>query len=188
MAVFGIQKPKAMKNIRILSSLLFIFTLLFFLGACDQQGRQTEDELDTLPDESLLERQDRSSAEFDVKLELGQSDKYGRYLTDGQGRALYMFKADSTLTSNCYDDCADVWPPFTVDKGVLPLAGSGVDQSLIGTFERRDGDLQVAYAGWPLYYYEKDQGPGQTEGQDIKTHGAEWYLVGPEGNEVHGNN
>lgn len=41
--------------------------------------------------------------------------------------------------------------------------------------------MQVSYGGWPLYNYVKDQGPGQTTGQDIEGFGGEWYLVSPSG-------
>ena len=36
----------------------------------------------------------------------------------------------------------------------------------------------------PLYYFVKDQGPGEAKGQDIKAQGGEWYLVGPDGNKI----
>jgi len=32
-------------------------------------------------------------------------------------------------------------------------SGPPAKQSLLGTFKRRDGTRQVAYAGRPLYYY-----------------------------------
>ena len=61
-----------------------------------------------------------------------------------------------------------------------------MNASLIGAIERRDGTLQVTYNGWPLYYFVKDQKPGDTTGQDIEGFGEEWYLLTPAGDTVHG--
>jgi hypothetical protein len=43
-----------------------------------------------------------------------------------------------------------------------PVAGPGVDQSLLATVYREFG-YQVTYAGQPLYLF--DQGPGQVTGE-----------------------
>jgi predicted lipoprotein with Yx(FWY)xxD motif len=43
----------------------------------------------------------------------------------------------------------------------------------------------VSYDGRPLYYYIKDQNPGDATGQGIKDHGGEWYLLTPEGKKLH---
>lgn len=175
-----------MKNIRLLSSFFIITIFLGSLFGCKQKGSEGENETDTVENDNFVQEPNRTSAQLDVKLELRQSQEYGNYLTDGEGKAVYMFKADTTLKSTCYDDCAEAWPPFTVEEGVLPVAGTGLDQSLVGTFTRKNGELQVAYAGWPLYYYEKDENAGDTKGQDIKSDGAEWYLLNAKGEEVHG--
>ena len=57
-----------------------------------------------------------------------------------------------------------------------PQAGDGVDASLLGTTTRKDGTTQVTYNGWPLYYYVKDQKPGDVTGQDV---GDVWYVLSP---------
>ena len=124
----------------------------------------------------------------DVKLETEQSEKYGAYLTDAQGRALYMFEADkqgqgkTRAQSSCYDACAKAWPPLIAEG--KPQAGAEVDTSMIDTVERKDGKKQVTYNGWPLYYFVKDKGKGETTGQDVKGFGGEWYLVNAEGQKV----
>lgn len=118
------------------------------------------------------------------KLMFSTSKEYGEYLTDGAGRALYLFEADSSGKSTCYDDCAKVWPPF-ITTGI-PVLGNAVNNSLVAIIEREDGSRQVAYNGWPLYYYAKDNGSGDIKGHDIETHGAEWYLLGPDGKKIEG--
>jgi predicted lipoprotein with Yx(FWY)xxD motif len=124
-----------------------------------------------------------------VKLQTDKSAKHGAYLTDSEGRALYMFMADrqgkdgAQAQSNCYDACAKAWPPLIAGEGE-PQAGPQVDKSLVGTLERKDGKQQVTYNGWPLYYFVKDKGPGQATGQDVKGFGAEWYLLTAQGERV----
>lgn len=108
------------------------------------------------------------------------------YLTDGQGRSIYLFEADTPGqgVSSCTDQCASVWTPITVQTGQLPNVGTGVNASLLGTITRPDGSTQVTYNGWPLYYYTPDQNPGDTTGEGITSFGAIWYLVTPDGSEL----
>lgn len=108
-----------------------------------------------------------------------QTESGGRFLTDADGMSLYLFEADSESTSTCYDDCAAAWPPLLTEG--MPAADGQVDASKLSTTERKDGSTQVTYGGWPLYYFVKDQAPGDTQGQDVEGFGAEWYLVAPDG-------
>ena len=112
----------------------------------------------------------------DVTVQVTQHPTYGRILTDGKGRSLYLFTGDGKNTSTCYGECAQNWPPLLVsDK---PRAGQGVAANLLGTTQRRDGTLQVTYNGWPLYYHAKDEKPGDAYGQGA---GGTWFLVSPYG-------
>lgn len=103
----------------------------------------------------------------------------GKFLTDAEGMSLYLFEADSENTSTCYDDCAAAWPPLLTEGE--PTAEGEVDAAKLSTIERKDGSTQVTYGGWPLYYFVKDQAPGDIQGQDVEGFGAEWYLVAPDG-------
>jgi predicted lipoprotein with Yx(FWY)xxD motif len=117
------------------------------------------------------------------------SDKLGDYLTDQDGKSLYLFKGDTRgkegkeAASACYDACATAWPPLLSDAA--PKAGDKAQASLLGTVARKDGSKQVTYNGWPLYYFSKDASAGDTNGQDIKGFGEEWYLLTPEGKKLH---
>lgn len=102
----------------------------------------------------------------------------GAILVDADGRTLYLFEADTDDSSTCYDDCAATWPAVIADQ---PTAGEGVDDSLLGTNERNDGEVQVTYAGHPLYVYSGDSAPGDTNGQGI---GDVWYVVDAKGKAV----
>jgi predicted lipoprotein with Yx(FWY)xxD motif len=125
----------------------------------------------------------------DATLMVQKSDALGEYIADAEGRALYLFEADTQgrnggpAGSTCKDDCAAAWPPFTT-AGTTQV-NEGVSGDLVGTLEREDGATQVTYNGWPLYYYAKDEKPGDTTGHDIEDFGAEWYLLTPQGEKAH---
>ena len=101
------------------------------------------------------------------------------YLTDGSGRALYLWVADTGSKSVCSGECAQDWPPLTT-TGTPSVAG-GVKAGDLGTSARAGGAEQVTYHGHPLYYYEGDSGPGTTTGQGSPQFGAKWWLVAPSG-------
>ncbi|HEY5977248.1 MAG TPA: hypothetical protein VIT85_05280 [Solirubrobacterales bacterium] len=108
--------------------------------------------------------------------------KLGRLIVDSRGHALYDFHKDKGTTSTCYGQCAAVWPPLTTEGP--PQAGNGAEASKLGTTERKDGSTQVTYAGHPLYGYVEDKGPGEANGNDIASFGAEWYALEPSGAEL----
>jgi predicted lipoprotein with Yx(FWY)xxD motif len=118
-------------------------------------------------------------ADTGATVTLGQNDQLGSVLVDEQGMTLYLFTKDTPNTSNCYDQCATAWPPLLTTGD--PVAGEGIDASLLGTTTRTDGSVQVTYNGWPLYYYEKDQAPGDVTGQDV---GDVWFVVSATGEQV----
>ena len=81
---------------------------------------------------------------------LGDSE-FGQMLFDSDEAGDLHLRERPKGETVCYDECAEAWPPvFTNGK---PTAGEGVEASLLGTVKRRDGKLQVTYAGKPLYYY-----------------------------------
>jgi predicted lipoprotein with Yx(FWY)xxD motif len=99
----------------------------------------------------------------------------GTYLTDAEGMTLYLFTKDEPGPgkSVCNDQCTENWPPFTSeDPLTLP---EGVPGELT-QITRDDGTQQVAYNGWPLYYWVEDKEPGDTTGQGV---GDVWYVVAP---------
>jgi len=106
------------------------------------------------------------------------STEYGKVLFGPSGKVVYAFGADKSSTSRCYGVCAVAWPPL-LTKGA-PLAGSGIESKLLGTTKRRDGALQVTYAGHPLYYYSADK-IGKVMCQHANMHGGLWLVVKPDG-------
>jgi predicted lipoprotein with Yx(FWY)xxD motif len=109
--------------------------------------------------------------------------KLGSILVDGKGITLYDFVLDKGGKSACYGSCASYWPPL-LTKG-KPVAVRGARAALLGTTKRKDGKLEVTYAGRPLYYWIGDKKPGQTTGQGINQFGAPWWVLTPAGAEIH---
>jgi predicted lipoprotein with Yx(FWY)xxD motif len=107
---------------------------------------------------------------------------YGRALTDRRGFALYLFTSDRSTVSTCYGACATAWPPYIVRR--RPTAAPGADAALLGVTRRRDGRLQLTYAGHPLYYYVGDRQPGVVLCQAVTEYGGGWYVVAPSGTAI----
>jgi len=93
----------------------------------------------------------------------------GKYLTDFQGMTLYTFDQDTTGVSNCYDQCAKIWPFYTsgaTAQGSMPAN--------ITVITRKDNAKQFAWKGMPLYYNSKDQKSGDINGDGV---GGVWHIV-----------
>ncbi len=115
-------------------------------------------------------------------LTVASAPKVGRILVDADGFTVYDFHKDQGTTSSCYGACAKVWPPVLTDGE--PQVGEGASASKLGTTERQDGTTQVTYAGHPLYTYTADEKPGEANGNDIDSFGAEWYALQGSGEEA----
>jgi predicted lipoprotein with Yx(FWY)xxD motif len=99
----------------------------------------------------------------------------GLVLVDSGGRTLYAFSADAGGESSCYGGCARTWPPLITEGE--PFASNGAAPGRLGTSERRDGDVQVTYAGRPLYTYAGDKGPGEANGNGLTAAGGTWTAL-----------
>jgi predicted lipoprotein with Yx(FWY)xxD motif len=108
----------------------------------------------------------------------------GNVLVDSKGRTIYLFKKDNGTTSACSGVCAIDWPPVRAHG--KPTVGDGANASMAATITRSDGAPQVTYNGHPLYLYEGDRKPGDTNGQGVAAFGATWYALTAAGNQVSG--
>lgn len=88
-------------------------------------------------------------------------------LTDFNGMTLYIFDKDTAGVSNCYDTCAEKWPPLFADADAMAEGDFSVVQ-------RTDGSAMWAYKGMPLYYWYEDAAPGDTKGDGV---GGVWHLA-----------
>jgi predicted lipoprotein with Yx(FWY)xxD motif len=113
------------------------------------------------------------------------NSRLGNILVDSKGRTIYLFAKDSGTRSACFGDCAVDWPPVR-DSGT-PTVGSSLSASKVGTIPRSDGKPQVTYNGHPLYLFQNDNKPGDTNGQGLNAFGAGWFVLSPAGQEIQGN-
>jgi predicted lipoprotein with Yx(FWY)xxD motif len=90
-------------------------------------------------------------------------------LTGSNGMTLYTFDKDAGGKSMCNGPCAANWPPLYAAEGDM---ASG-DYSVI---TRDDGKKQWALKGKPLYYWSKDQKPGDKTGDGFN---SVWQLAKP---------
>jgi predicted lipoprotein with Yx(FWY)xxD motif len=116
-----------------------------------------------------------SPAGTGTKVSVANNAKLGQILVDDKGMTLYLFVKDTGTSSTCYGQCATFWPPLLTTG--TPQAGTGANQSLLGTTPRTDGKVEVTYAGHPLYYFLKDKAPGDITGQGVNGFGDLWWVV-----------
>lgn len=102
----------------------------------------------------------------------------GPMLFDRTGQAIYLFDVETTAEPRCYDACAEAWPP--VLTGGEPVAGTGIEDSLLGTTRRADGATQVTYNDHPLYFYAHEA-KHEVRCHDVFLNGGTWYAVRPDG-------
>jgi predicted lipoprotein with Yx(FWY)xxD motif len=108
----------------------------------------------------------------------------GKVLVESKGLTLYDFHKDEGGMSSCYGACAEAWPPLLTTGA--PQPGNGASASMLGTVERKDGTMQVTYAGHPLYTFVEDEKPGESNGNDVKAFGGQWYALKGSGEEAGG--
>lgn len=97
----------------------------------------------------------------------GYSQQLPELLTDKNEMTLYVFDKDSEGKSNCYQQCATNWPPYLAQD-------SDLNSNKFSRINRKDGALQWAYEGRPLYYWKMDQQSGDATGDGI---GGVWHTV-----------
>jgi predicted lipoprotein with Yx(FWY)xxD motif len=107
-------------------------------------------------------------------------------LTDGAGRTLYTFLADTVGTppvSACEgtagdrNTCVGNWPIFYA--GTAIVAPTGLDPARFSTFTRADNQKQTAFDGQPLYYFVDDASPGDVKGLTFPPGLGFWFTADP---------
>ena len=107
-----------------------------------------------------------------VNLNVSKNAALGSYLTDESGFTLYYYKNDTARASHCSGDCLQTWPG--VMTSAAPIASDPSITGKLGWINRPDGGMQVTYNDMPLYYYSKDNIPGDTNGQGA---GGKWFVM-----------
>jgi predicted lipoprotein with Yx(FWY)xxD motif len=114
--------------------------------------------------------------EVPKEINLASNATLGTILVDGNGSTLYFFAKDTKGTSTCNDGCTNTWPVFYVEGLEV---GTGLISSDFGEITRSDGEKQITYKGWPLYYYSPAsdgvlESPGETLGDGVNN---VWYVA-----------
>lgn len=172
-----------------LRSLVVPALLVLLLGACGESTTTTDGALaPTSPATSTIpspteatspspSEESPEGSKGGARIKVADSS-FGPMLYDASGQAIYLFDKEQTSRSECYDACAEAWPPvFT--KGE-PVAIQGAKQSLLDTTRRRDGSMQVTYAGHALYFYAHE-GRNQVLCHNVEGFGGLWLVVQPDG-------
>jgi len=109
-----------------------------------------------------------SSAAVSAQTLVAVKSDIGPVVAAGEnGMTLYTFRKDAANKSNCYNDCADAWPPFFA-------TASDKSNGALGIISRRDGTLQWALNGKPLYFWVGDVDRGDVTGDGV---GGVWDAV-----------
>jgi predicted lipoprotein with Yx(FWY)xxD motif len=118
-------------------------------------------------------------------IQVKTSARLGTYITDREGHTLYMFANDVTTgQSACAGNCEALWPAFNVPD----IKASDVDTSLrfsdFTVLQNATGKKQLAYKGWPLYYYapvvngaNRLEEVDSTKGEGV---GGLWFVAKPD--------
>jgi len=132
---------------------------------------------------------------------------FGPMLVAGSGQsagtALYAITSDHGTTFGCTTTKQNIqgmpyicagpatstskaeWPAYTTTAA--PVAGTGVNKSMLGEVDRSGIGEQVTYDGHPLYLFDSVPGIPTGENWDepsIPADHGEWWLVAPNGNMI----
>jgi predicted lipoprotein with Yx(FWY)xxD motif len=127
--------------------------------------------------------------EAKAEINLSNSASLGSYLSDKDGRSLYFFATDANGQASCTGGCEATWPSFFVDNLTADKIGTGLTLSDFTTITTASGKKQLAYKGWPLYYYSPvssgdgyggvntPEAAGKTTGDGV---GGVWFIAKPD--------
>ena len=128
-----------------------------------------------------------SSANPATKFSIASVSGVGSVVVDGKGRTVYILTSGGKTNVPCTDasGCTNLWPDLPLPDGVsAATAGTGINAGLLGTKKSKDGETYPTYNGWLMYEYAADTGPGQANGQGIKSFGGTWYVLNASGTPV----
>jgi predicted lipoprotein with Yx(FWY)xxD motif len=172
----------------------YAFALLAVLGAlviagCGSSGSSTESSSAGEASSSSSSGAGKpvsssSSATGGMALTAAEVSGLGTVLVDSEGFTVYEFAKDQGPTSSCYGACEEAWPALTTEG--KPTAGEGAMSSQLGTTKRKDGTLQVTYAGHPLYTFVEDESAGEANGNESNAFGGKWSALDESGSAVAG--
>ncbi|MEL6798440.1 MAG: hypothetical protein AAFO80_01075 [Pseudomonadota bacterium] len=113
--------------------------------------------------------------------------EYGRYVTDANGRPVYVFVTDErggddiTPIKSCKQRCQKDWPLVTVADDIT--VSDDLDPFLAAVL-KWDGLLVGVYNSNALFYFANEDGDATPDGHGIHTYGGWWYLIDPDGEPI----
>lgn len=128
----------------------------------------------TISNSSALAQEEgkkQKSSRYTIQLQAKEGT--GGYLVDSKGMSLYYYKKDMPAISACINECLKKWPVFHTEKIAVQKPLKKKD---FGAITRDDGKMQTTYKGWRLYYFFKDEKPGDMNGEGIN---KVWYVIYP---------
>jgi predicted lipoprotein with Yx(FWY)xxD motif len=113
-----------------------------------------------------------ASGSSKVVAKAAQSESLGAtVLTRANGHTLYSLSVETHGRFVCTGGCLGTWKPLVVRPGVKPKG-----PVKLGTIRRPDGKTQVTFKGRPLYSFDGDVKPGETNGEGFKDVGT-WHTA-----------
>ena len=119
-----------------------------------------------------------------VALTVATKPGVGVYLTDAEGRAVYVLDDGTGAKVACTGTCLTEFKPVAGTNATAIAGATDLKADLIGVTTLPDGTIQITYAGQPLYYANADQAAGAVSEQGMKMGKTTSYLVGPSGNKI----
>jgi len=107
-------------------------------------------------------------------------NEHGIMLFDLSGHTLYRFDGDKGSVSTCYGSCAKAWPPALTEGKIRAV---DVPRKLVSTTKRKDGTIQLTYAGHPLYTHNGER-QGKSDANGTTAFGATWHALRRNGEDV----
>jgi predicted lipoprotein with Yx(FWY)xxD motif len=154
-----------------LRTVLLVAVGLLVLAACSSSHKSTA------TNSTVSTSGPPSSSE--VKIGSANVGNLGQVLVDAQGRTLYLLSSESAgkpLSCTAANGCTSAWPPVTLPSSAKAEANGSAQDSKLGTVTY-GGVTYVTYAGYPLYRFAGDSGPGTADGEGIHSFGGTWYAV-----------
>lgn len=155
--------------IAILAALVVVGGIIYYMGSGYNYGSQY-----TMSPQGTEQGQEPTptvSAQLKTDVMVADNPTYGKIFVDGNGMTLYTYTKDTPGVSTCYNACAVNWPPL-IENSSLKI-GSNLISDKFSIIVRTDGTKQVAFEGMPLYYWLKDEKPGDANGHGV---GGVWYV------------
>lgn len=168
-----------------MATLCLLLALALAASGCDGSDGDTADLPGEAPTQSTTETVDSQEQPDRPKKGawgaiFGAENEEGIMLFDLSGHTLYRFDRDKGSTPTCYGACARNWPAALTEG---KLRAVDVPRKLVGTTKRKDGTIQLTYAGHPLYTHRGER-QGKSNGNGVRAFGGEWHALRRTGKDV----